>query len=131
MLQKHPDGQPQSAQDVADALGAGLASGGGQQAGPRGDGQRRSLPRRAVGGSDDDSSDGEEGEAARRALLERRGRPGWSWPREQERRRRESLRWLHALKVRDDPRHMERRLYGDCHVRDNVLAVVLIYIIVN
>jgi hypothetical protein len=41
------------------------------------------------------------------------------------------LRWLHALKVRDDPRHMERRLYGDCHVRDNVLAVVLIYIIVN
>ncbi|MFZ4635828.1 MAG: serine/threonine-protein kinase [Pirellulales bacterium] len=52
MLQKHPDGRPQSAQDVADALGAWLASGGGQQAGPRGDGQRRSLPRRAVGGSD-------------------------------------------------------------------------------
>ena len=52
MLQKHPDGRPQSAQDVADALGAWLASGGGQQAVSRGDGQRRSLPRRAVGGSD-------------------------------------------------------------------------------
>lgn len=47
MLQKDPAGRPQSAQEVADALAAWLAST--DQAGPRrAEGQRRQLPRRAV-----------------------------------------------------------------------------------
>jgi hypothetical protein len=47
MLQKDPAGRPQSAQEVADALAAWLAST--DQAGPRrAEGPRRQLPRRAV-----------------------------------------------------------------------------------
>jgi serine/threonine-protein kinase len=50
MLQKHPDGRPQSAQEVADALGAWLGSGPSTAAPARAETQRRPLPRRAVGG---------------------------------------------------------------------------------
>ena len=51
MLQKHPDGRPQSAQEVADALGAWLGSAG-PAAPTRGETQRRPLPRRTVAGHD-------------------------------------------------------------------------------
>ena len=49
MLQKHPDGRPQSAQEVADALGAWLGTGPAAAGAARPDTQRRPLPRRAVG----------------------------------------------------------------------------------
>ncbi len=52
MLQKHPDGRPQSASEVADALAAWLASAGETAAAARAGGSRRALPRRSVGGSD-------------------------------------------------------------------------------
>jgi serine/threonine-protein kinase len=52
MLQKHPDGRPLSAQEVADALGAWLGSGPSAAATSRAETQRRPLPRRAVGGHD-------------------------------------------------------------------------------
>jgi serine/threonine protein kinase len=52
MLQKHPDGRPQSAKEVADALGAWIAANASSQAGQRPEGPRRPLPRRAAGGSD-------------------------------------------------------------------------------
>jgi serine/threonine protein kinase len=51
MLQKHPDGRPQSAKEVADALGAWLAAQASSTPGSRPEGQRRTLPRRAAGGS--------------------------------------------------------------------------------
>ncbi|MFM7205133.1 MAG: protein kinase domain-containing protein [Planctomycetaceae bacterium] len=51
MLQKHPDGRPQSAQEVADALAAWLAASGPVAAG-RPEGPRRPLPRRSAGGHD-------------------------------------------------------------------------------
>ena len=50
MLQKHPDGRPQSAQEVADALGTWLGSGSAAAATARTETQRRPLPRRAVVG---------------------------------------------------------------------------------
>jgi eukaryotic-like serine/threonine-protein kinase len=49
MLQKHPDGRPQSAQEVADALGAWLGMAPAAAGSTRPDTQRRPLPRRAVG----------------------------------------------------------------------------------
>lgn len=52
MLQKHPDGRPPSAQEVADALAAWLGSGPSAALAPRVETQRRPLPRRAVGGHD-------------------------------------------------------------------------------
>jgi len=56
MLQKHPDGRPQSAQDVADALGAWLGSATPATPAARSDTPRRPLPRRAVAGHDSGSS---------------------------------------------------------------------------
>ena len=48
MLQKHPDGRPQSAQEVADALSAWLAKTADQSGMTRAEGPRRTLPRRPV-----------------------------------------------------------------------------------
>jgi serine/threonine protein kinase len=56
MLQKHPDGRPQSAQEVADALGAWLGSATTATPAARSDAPRRPLPRRAVVGHDSGSS---------------------------------------------------------------------------
>jgi serine/threonine-protein kinase len=52
MMQKHPDGRPQSAREVADALGAWLNAGGPTIAPSRPESQRRVLPRRAVAAGD-------------------------------------------------------------------------------
>ncbi|MCE9630122.1 MAG: protein kinase [Planctomycetia bacterium] len=51
MLEKHPDGRPQSAREVADALAAWLANTADAAAGPKPEGPRRALPRRAVSGA--------------------------------------------------------------------------------
>ena len=51
MLEKHPDGRPQSAREMADALAAWLANTADAAAGLKPEGPRRSLPRRAVSGA--------------------------------------------------------------------------------
>ena len=50
MLGKHPDGRPQSAKEVADALGAWIAANASGQPAQRPEGARRSLPRRVASG---------------------------------------------------------------------------------
>lgn len=52
MMQKHPDGRPQSAREVAEALSAWLGVGAASTAPARPESQRRQLPRRAVGSHD-------------------------------------------------------------------------------
>jgi serine/threonine protein kinase len=52
MLQKHPDGRPQSAREVADALGAWIAANASGSTALRPEGPRRPLPRRAAGAGD-------------------------------------------------------------------------------
>lgn len=51
MLEKHPDGRPQSAREVADALASWLANTADASAVHKAEGPRRSLPRRQVGGA--------------------------------------------------------------------------------